>query len=320
MLDKQVTKIKMVAYFKLLSAIGLWAGVYHVAKFLVGDVDIYTIAFLRFLISSIVLLPIYLTKRGKPGIKLIKNNWLFLAIIGFFGSFLYNIFFLSAETYVSADDVALLYAFTPCITIIIGCVVFKQKINRNCIFGILVALFGTIGVINENSILCGKYFCANIINGGFSIGQQLALLATLTMAIYNVLNKKALMSNLDSVTIVTGSSFFGMVFSFITFLINSNHKAVILHMPFSFWWAMFYISVLSTIIGYKWYSDAIHHIGILQTVVFQNTLPFITILIGMFFLGESIKLQVFIFGIIIALGVIITNYAILDTNKYHPKD
>ena len=53
---------KIIAYVKLICVILIWGGVYHVAKFLVSDTDIFTIAFIRFFIASFVSLLLYYKK------------------------------------------------------------------------------------------------------------------------------------------------------------------------------------------------------------------------------------------------------------------
>ncbi len=75
-----------------------------------------------------------------------------------------------------------------------------------------------------------------------------------------------------------------------------------------FWIGILYASVLATVIGYKWFSDAIIELGVNKTVVFQNMTPLVTVIIGIVFLDNRVSLDFIDAGLFILIGVFITNY------------
>lgn len=299
---------KLHAYLKLIGVVFTWGGVYHVAKYLVTGTDIFTVSFIRFFISSIVLLLIYRKKRGAVGFSKSRKHWGMLITIGFLGIFVYNMFFFGAEALIPANNVAILYAFTPCITVLLGYVFLKQQINGLGYFGIAIALLGTVGVISFSDATCGKFFCAGLFNN-LSAGQLLAILATISMALYSILNKKAAMMGIDSFSLTTFAAVFGTVFLFVAFLLFGGKAELLLHKSFEFWLAMFYTSVFATVVSYKWYSDAIHTIGVGATSVWLNGVPFSAILIGLVIMGQGIGGGELLSGIVIVGGVLITTFA-----------
>ncbi len=73
---------------------------------------------------------------------------------------------------------------------------------------------------------------------------------------------------------------------------------------------MIYISLFATVVAYVWYLGALEEIGVYRTTVFQNMLPFLVILIGFVFYGETISILSLLFGGVVFLGVYMTNMAV----------
>jgi drug/metabolite transporter (DMT)-like permease len=298
-------------YAKLIAVIVIWGGNYHVVKYLVSEADIFTIGLLRFIISSLLLLLLYFRKNRRAGFQnKLKQYWKILFLIGLIGVFLYNLLFFGASQLIAANRVAVFYAFTPAVTVLLGVVFLKHYVNFFGYLGVIIALLGTIGVIIVSINSVDVSGTTNSINQ-LLFGQILAILAALAMAIYNILNKKALQHGLDSLTITTFGAVFATAFLFITvILFGKTSLSDLASKTWLFWVAMIYLSVLATVLCYKWYSDAIHKIGVGKTVVFQNGVPLSAVLIGILLLGEQMLFGVLISGAVIIVGVLITNLAI----------
>jgi drug/metabolite transporter (DMT)-like permease len=298
---------KILAYIKLIAVIVVWAGVYHVAKYLVDSTDAFTLGFLRFLMATIVLLAMYFAKHGvKRSFTRPDSHWIMLWLIGLIGVFGYQVFFFGAESIISANEVAIFFAFSPCITVVLGRLVLKQKIFPLAYVGIVIALLGTIGVITMSHKTEYTYSC--LINAHPKHwGDFLAILTAVAMAAYNVLNKKASRLGMDALTITTFSSLIGTLFLFITFLLFGGKVIDLLHKPLMFWVALTYIAILATVIAYKWYSDAICELGVGKTAVFLNGIPLCAVLIGVLLLGNTISTDIILSGVVIIIGVVMTN-------------
>ena len=301
-------KSKYVGYTKLVLVVLIWGGVYHVAKYLVEGSDPFTVSFVRWFIASVVLLAFYWRKCGVAGFKKSTTEWKVLLLLSLFGVSVYNLLFFSAEVFLPASMVAILYSFTPCITVMLSAVFLKQKVSFYAWCGIIVAMTGAVVVINLSSPTCGKFFCIGLFSN-VSFGQILAILASLSMAIYTILNKQASHMQMDSLTITTFSAVFGAIVLFITAIFFGDLPSII-HKSWMFWLAMAYVSTLATVVSYKWYSEAICNIGMNKTSVFQNGIPLATVILGVVFLGQTISLEIIMSGCAIIAGVLITNKAL----------
>ncbi len=297
------------AYLKLTLAIISWAGVYHAANYLVRHLDMYSTAFIRYLIASIILLIILKIKRGRIFDKeLFKSNWLLLISVGVVGIGLYNLAFFGAEKYLTANMVVLIFSFSPCLTAFMASIVFRQKIPLTGYLSMLVALSGTIGVINYANPACGKFFCPKIFTH-LSIGEVYALFLCLFAAIFSLMNRKATQRKIDSLTITSYAAVFGCIVLFFSMLMFGNISEIT-HQSINFWLVMAYTSIIGSVAAYFWYSEAIGALGVPKVVVALNAIPFTTLVMSVIFFNQKISLSIILCGMIIITGVILTNLSL----------
>ncbi len=94
---------------------------------------------LRMLIASLVMLPFAI--RYLPQLKKWENVK-FLMVVGFCGNFIPAFLFTYAETGISSGYAGMLNSCTPIFTILIGYLVFSNKLTFKQFLGVLI---GTIG-------------------------------------------------------------------------------------------------------------------------------------------------------------------------------
>jgi drug/metabolite transporter (DMT)-like permease len=314
----------IMSYVRLVTCIILWGGIYHVAKYLVSKADIYTVSSVRFFLSALILLILFVANKkhnykkchqidNSKIFKFSKSQWIILFYVGFVGIFCYSLFFFSAENNIPAVTVAILYAFTPCITVLLNRVFFQHRLSIHAYLGIIIAFIGTIVVILSSSHTHHTQNLSTVACASSTVdhtwGIVAAILASISMAVYSILNRKAALMELDSLTITTFSIVIGAVLLIVVFLFFGAPLHLLLTQGWKFWAAMFYIVVLGTVLCYKWYSDAIKHIGVGKTAVFLNGVPLSAVIIGAM-LGKSLSLLSLAGGAAIIIGVIITNFAV----------
>jgi drug/metabolite transporter (DMT)-like permease len=298
------------AYTKLSLSMLAWAGVYHSAHFLVSsDVDIYTVACVRYFLASIILLIVLQYKQGYIITReQFKQNWAILINIGFIGIGIYNLVFLNAEKHLPAKMVALIFSITPCLTALLSSLYFKTKLSVVAYIGMIVALIGAVGVINYSNVECGKYWC-NLFNN-LSVGEISSIALCFAAASFNILNRIATQKHINSLQITTFAAVFGCITLFIAMIIY-GHPATITHQSFGFWLAMAYTVIIASVLAYFWYSEAIRELGVPKTVIFVNAIPILTVIMDMIFYHHPVNVTVLVCGGIIISGVIITNKAII---------
>ncbi len=295
-------------YLKLLVII-IWAGTYHICKYLVNQLSIYSVGFIRIFIASLTLLAILKYKTGKFYHKLTTEQWLVIAIAGFIGSYLYNIFLLLSEQLLPADTIALLWSLSPLITAVGAMVIFHIHFKKLGIIGLVIAFIGAIGMINYSSPNCTDFFCTSIITQNIHRGQILAIITTCSFSIFVLSNRVAIKMKVDPLLIATYAISISALFLGVTYGLEDNTHLHLSNFTLPVCLSFIYVSILSTAISYWWFIDAISFFGATKTVLLQNTTPILAVMIGTYFLNQSVHYPIMICRIIIIIGVLITQFS-----------
>ena len=105
---------------------------------------------MRMLFASSILLPI-----GLRSLKIITSFkiGLSLAIVSLLGSFIPAFLFTYAETGISSGYAGMLNSTTPIFTLIIGVILFRQRLIRTQVLGVLIGTIGIITLVNGVTII-----------------------------------------------------------------------------------------------------------------------------------------------------------------------
>ena len=82
-----------------------------------------------------------------------KNQWKWLALSGFLGSFFPSFLFAYAETEVDSTITSILNSLVPLNTVVLGFVLFKIKSNRFQVSGVVIGFIGAVLLILEGAAL-----------------------------------------------------------------------------------------------------------------------------------------------------------------------
>lgn len=103
---------------------------------------------LRILFAGIFLLAI-----GFKSIsKITLQQWKFIAITAFFGTFIPAYLFAIAQTEIDSSVSSILNSLTPLNTLVIGSIAFGLQFKRNQIFGVIIGLIGSALLILNGAI------------------------------------------------------------------------------------------------------------------------------------------------------------------------
>jgi len=282
-----------------------WSSLFHLLPTVLHYVTVLHLSFLRYFLAAIALFFIHYYYVGRFIPKLTAHNWMILLLMGILGVCIYNIVFLWAETIISGNIIAIIYSFGPCLMIIISSIAFKERIYTQAIFGIIIALVGAIGTICFYDPCLNINHCHKPIyqNG---VGEAVSIFTMLLLVTYNVLGKSLSLKGVKPITITTFASVFGGTLLTILTLYDNNYSDFV-GLDLFFWVNVVYIVIGPTILGYLWFIEAYEKIGVQKTSVFLNMMPFLSILLGYLFYNISISPIILFMGLIIFIGVYITN-------------
>ena len=230
--------------------------------------------------------------------KIHKEQWLWLSISGFVGSFLPAFLFAMAQTQIDSSIVAILNSLVPLFTILIGLVFFAITFSKNQAIGVGVGLAGALILVwfgaslNPNQ----NYWYASFI-----------LIAIIGYA-FNVNIIKNKLHNVSALGIAVGNFIAIYPFALIT-LYFSDALSVEVVQQESFWPALGYVSLLaifSTCIAKILFNKLVY----ISTPVFSVSVTYLIPLVGVFWGlidGEQFSLLQLASAIFILIGVYLVN-------------
>ena len=128
-------------YLAILSLV--WGSSYILIKKGLESLTPLQLGSLRLLITTICLLPF-----GYKSLQnLSRNQWKWLVITAYVGTFFPAFFFAFAQQHIDSAIAAILNALTPLLTVVIGVVFFGVSVLRKQYWGVALGLLGSAGLI-----------------------------------------------------------------------------------------------------------------------------------------------------------------------------
>ena len=168
---------KHLAIFALLVSSLIWGAAAPIMKWAMEEIPPYTLAFLRFFLAALIILPF---AYKKIAIKISDvGKLLTLAVIGI--TLHIALFFVGLQL-TSSINVPIIAAATPVLLIIGSIWYLHEKLKPKVLIGTLVSLTGVLLIIIEPLLIKGP--------DGNVLGNLLIFLSIITVAVYTLLFKK----------------------------------------------------------------------------------------------------------------------------------
>ena len=292
MFNMKTNDKKFVGHILALITIIVWGSTFISTKMLLSEFSPVQIMICRFAIAYVVLWLIR-PKFDKTGIK---DELLFL-LMGIFGCTVYFITENTALRYTLASNVSIIVASAPILTAILAHFFVKgEKLNKNIIFGFIVAFTGVALVV---------------FNGQFvlklnPLGDLLSLGAALSWAVYSVILRTCV-DKYNSVMLTRKLMFYGLLTSLPIVAFEGE--------PFPFeafripemLFCVLFLGVIGSGICYVLWNKAISKLGVVITNNYIYINPFVTLVTGGIILKEPITAMGVAGAILIISGVVLSS-------------
>ncbi|MBI4648060.1 MAG: DMT family transporter [Bacteroidia bacterium] len=270
----------------------IWGSSFILMKKGLESYNNYQLAALRMFIAYIILLP-FAIKNLK---KITRKNYKSLLIAGYIGNGVPALLYATAQTNVGSSVAGMLNSLTPLFTLIAGISVFRVKVKYYNIFGIIIGLAGSAGLVIKDyrTFFEGSNWYALLI-----------VFATLFYGI-NINQIKTYLYELDGVAIASLALFFvGPAAG--TYLMFSDFSPALAteHYAINFLY-IFILSLFSSVIAVIGFNILIKH----TTAVFASSTTYIIPIFAIFwgFIdGESLSLLQLASICIVLAGVYLVN-------------
>ncbi|WP_026585004.1 DMT family transporter [Bacillus sp. J33] len=264
-------------YAMLTLATATWGSAFIAGKFAVQSFEPATVAFFRFFWAAILLFPLMWMmekNRKKPNLK---DHGLF-ALLGLTGIALYNICFFLATKHAPVIKSSLFIASNPVLIILLSGLFLKEKITRNNLIGMAIALSGVVFIITDGHLL-------TLFQYGFEPIDFILLGAVVSWAIYSVVGKVVL-KKFSSVESTTYAVAYGTLF-LLPFALAETSWNDVQQAPFATWLAIAHMSIFVTVVSFVMYYNGIKEVGAAKASIFINVMPLSAVIMATLFLGET---------------------------------
>jgi drug/metabolite transporter (DMT)-like permease len=279
----------------LLLTMTVWGSTFMVTKDLIASWPPFTLAFVRVIVGTLVLLP-FAWSRHRRGDHL---PWSSVWLMGLIGVALYYLVFNTAMVYVSASQGALVQASIPAMTALVAVLWLRERASPLRWLGIAMSVGGVLIVFSGGS------------DGGQSslFGNFLMFASVVCWGVYTALAKRV--AGMDSLVITTAVTGTGALLllplaGYEVVAANLNGDGLPPLSPIG-WVELLYLGGIASGMAYLLYNASLRHLDASEVGVYTNLIPIVGVLTGVIVLGEPLSTRAIIGGLVVMLGVWITS-------------
>jgi drug/metabolite transporter (DMT)-like permease len=293
-----------VVLFRLLGVSLLWGFNYVASAYLLRDFSPIFLSYSRLLLTSIFLITVAFIsgKIKRPTGK----EWGILLFAGFFGTLLNQFFYFTGLQNSTAGNAALIIALSPVATTILARVFLGEMITVYKLSGALIALLGVVLIVAFG----GKSL-------GISFGDIYLLLAMLALSI-SLLFIRQLTKSMSSYDITILATVIGTVLSTPAAIMETIQGHLHISVHVTMWIILSAAAIFGQGLAGFWWNQGISVVGASTSSMFMNIPPFVAILVAYLILGDPIRGSQIAGGVLILMGVALSNSRITLNKKRIP--
>ncbi|MFJ8260534.1 DMT family transporter [Rummeliibacillus sp. NPDC094406] len=287
----------------LLIATILWGGNFVIGRAVANELPPFTLAFLRWCVAFIVLLPITYTalKRDWPQIK---KHWIIVLILGFTGVASFNTLVYIALHYTTSINASLMNMVTPVIIYILSFIFLKEKLNRNQMIGTAISFIGVMTIISNGSLKTLQHFT-------FNKGDLIVIFAVVLWSIYSLLIKQYA-KELPGQSTFLVSIAVGIIMLLPFYVHESFSTSMLIHWSVTSIFAILYTGILASIVAFIAWNTGVVRWGANRAGIYLNFIPVFASVFAVIFIGEKIISSQVIIGLFVVVGVYWTSRKIIE--------
>lgn len=253
-----------------------------VAKVIAADFPVFLANELRFLVASLVLVPIYYARNGGFR-RFSRREGLVLFAQAFTGVFLFNVCLFYGVRLTSAAEAGIITSTTPAVVGLVAVVVLRERLTRTAAAGIGLAVVGVLAI--------------EVLGGGASadrgsnplLGNLLVLGATVGEALFTILGR-AVSDGVSPLAITTVVSVLGcvMFLPFAAYDLASLDPASVRPTTLA---AIGYYGLVVTVLAFVLWFRGVSEVPARTAGAFTGVLPVSAVVLSYLLLGERFRLS-----------------------------
>ena len=291
------SRITAMVYLKLFLTAFFWGGTFIAGRSLAGTVGPYSAAFLRFVVASVLLVPLTLKMEGRLPRFTVKTVT-GIVLLGMTGVFSYNAFFFHGLMLIEAGRAAIIIANNPVFITLLSALLFGEQLTKVKSAGVVLSVTGALVVITRGDL-------SAVAAGGIGKGELMIFGCVASWVAYSLIGKKV-MADLTPLSAVACSAVVGAA-ALCPAALREGLAADVAAYRFGDWAAIFYLGFFGTVIGFVWYYQGIQRIGPGRASLFINFVPISAVILAFFLLDEPLTPSLAVGTLLVCTGVYLTN-------------
>ncbi len=270
------------SYIAIVSAMILWSVSFIWSKLAFETYNPFTVLFFRLAIAAVSL--VIVSKVFGVLQKIKKEDYKLLLLLSFFEPFVYFIGENFGLQLVSSSTASIIISTIPLFMPFLGYFIFKERIRRNNIIGVLISFVGVIFVV---------------VNADFTISGDPKGFAFLMLAVFAALGYTAVVKRVtykyNAFTIVAWQNIIASIAFFPLFLYFDFQDFKSVGITFDFTYIVL-LGIMASNGAFLLYTFSFKYFKVSQIGLFTNLIPIFTLIMAYFIFNENV-------GIVKILGI-----------------
>ncbi len=271
----------------------LTAGAFPMAKLGLNEVDPLVFAFFRFTLASLIYIPILLLLNKRQKISRKEHCRIFIA--GLVIIPINQVVYLIGQSKTLANHSGILFATIPIFLYVLAILFLKEKATLRRTVGIIIAMGGVCVILFEGKVEFDMQYL---------FGDILVMIAVIALAVGTIL-LQPLTLKYGAFRIIGLALTYGSIVYFPYGLIKVI-EAPAMKISLTGWISIGYMGAIVSVLAYFLWYWTLKYMEVSRMAVLHNLKPIIAAAMAAAILGESISSGYVLGGIIVIVGVILT--------------
>ncbi len=281
------------AYAGLAFAVLCWAANTVLARGVIEEVNPMALAFWRWAVALVLILPVGI-RFVKRDLNVIRSNKFPLTVLSFFSVAVYNSLLYVAAHFTTANNMSIVTATMPAITIVTAWLIIHEKPLMYQILGVVISTMGMLWIIFQGSL-------TNVHRLIFNSGDLLVVISVTSWSLYSVFLRKFKLS-LHPVSLLTMTVCLGLLFIAPFYLWESVATGDFSIRP-EVLPVFLFLGLFPSILAYLCWNIGVARVGPSTAAIFLYLLPIFAAVLSFVFLGERITSYHVLGGALIFIGL-----------------
>jgi len=278
----------------------IWGLMYPATKYVVQVIDPVFIAFVRYCIATLSLMPFFVVDMGRRKTRIGSRDALAMSALGLFGVTGFSVCLTIGIKLSTAANSALLVNTQPILTALIAPLLIKEYTSLVRIVG---AVFGLVGIY---FLVSGGLRIGQVFQPEYFLGNVLLLSAALLFSLYSIFVKRYV-SKYGGLAPTFLSMAAGTVLLIPALFVGSGPS--FRSMNLVHWALLLYIGVAATAVANLLLNQSFHHLGVVRAMGFKFLIPVFGFVLSVILLQEKPGIVDYIGAGIVVLSVLLIQNA-----------